>query len=155
MMQSTNVIVGGSSNTPGATLPVNSTGNRSGYSPASNTTGQSSAVPNPLNIYASYNYIFTLSSLSIDEVNNPKSTYRINEPSEIILRSGGSGNAKIPSEQESQLGITADLYIDDVEIYSIIGNNPNTKHSTVAVSLLLQATTTRGMLRQRIVGRKI
>lgn len=86
--------------------------------------------PNILNLYSSYNYIFTLSPLSNNEINYPLS-YRNKEPSGIILRSGGSGDLKITGEQENQLGITTDLYIDDVQILTLIGNNPDTKFTTV------------------------
>lgn len=84
---------------------------------------------NPLNVYSSYNYIFTLSPLSNNDINYPKSTYRINSPSGVILRSGGSGNLKITTEQEDMFGITTDLYIDNVEIMSIIAGNPDAKNS--------------------------
>ena len=87
-------------------------------------------LPNPLNLYASYNYIFTLSPLSNHEINFPESTYRINTPSGVILKSGGSGSKKITGDQEKSLGIATDLYIDDVEIKTLAGANSDTRFTT-------------------------
>lgn len=95
----------------------------------SSSSGSSGSVlPNPLNDYSSYNYIVTLSPLSNDDINYPDS-YRSSTPNQVVLKSGGSGSMKIPSEQESQMGIKADLYIEDLEILTLAGPNPNTKMS--------------------------
>ncbi|MAI84323.1 MAG: hypothetical protein CMM91_05250 [Rickettsiales bacterium] len=47
-------------------------------------------VPNALHQYASYNYIWTLSGLSEEEIRDPK-LYKTNPPHDIIARSGGIG----------------------------------------------------------------
>ena len=60
--------------------------------------------PNPLEPYASVNYIWTLSCLTVDELNRPDATYRRYGPKKIICRSGGSGSRKVKTATELALG---------------------------------------------------
>ena len=74
---------------------------------------------NALEPYASVNYIWTLSCLTVDELNRPDATYRRYGPKKIICRSGGSGAAKVKTASELALG-GVEFYIDDVEVLSLI-----------------------------------
>lgn len=68
--------------------------------------------PNPLESFVSYNYIFTLSALRIDEINYPEETYKTGTPGEyIILRSGGGK----PEQRISIPGIDRkfEFYVDN------------------------------------------
>jgi hypothetical protein len=47
-------------------------------------------LPNPLNAYATYDYILTLACLSKDEVNNPEATYMATGPQTIICKSANA-----------------------------------------------------------------
>ena len=92
-------------------------------------------IPNPLSSFASYNCIFTLGVLSNTELAHPDSTYRINGPGIVILRSGGTGSTgQVKTTIEKQVGITGEYYIDDVEIESLIAPSQATKQ-TNATSL--------------------
>ena len=94
-------------------------------------------MPNPLEQYASYNYIFTLGCLSDFELNFPDLTYRRRDPSVVILRSGGG-----PTPGSSTLYDTngkTEYFIDDVEIETIVAGNQNTR-STNATSLRFNVT---------------
>lgn len=83
--------------------------------------------PNDLEGFASYNYVFSLACLDDEEVNNPDSTYRVKEPRNLILRSGGSGSKKVKTLYEKNG--TTEFYIDNVEIETIIAPNPKTKQT--------------------------
>lgn len=87
---------------------------------------------NELERFASFNYIFTLACLDDEEINDPDSTYRIKQPKNIILRSGGTGQNKVKTIYEKNGAV--EYYIDDIEISSIIVPNPKTKQ-TNATSL--------------------
>ena len=47
-------------------------------------------LPNPLNAYASYDYIITLACLSVNEVTNPDSTYMAGAPLSIVCKSANA-----------------------------------------------------------------
>mgnify|MGYP001156613354 CR=1 FL=1 len=92
-------------------------------------------IKNPLSSFASYNCVFTLGVLSNTELAHPDSTYRLNGPEIVILRSGGTGSTgQVKTTIEKQAGITGEYYIDDVEVESIIAPSQNTKQ-TNATSL--------------------
>ena len=74
--------------------------------------------PNELEPNVSHNNIITLSMLTPEEVNNPKS-YRENGPKINILRSGG-GIEKPATAVEQAFGINTEFFIDDFEMQSII-----------------------------------
>ena len=83
---------------------------------------------NPLEKFATVNYVFTLSCLSVDELNRPDSTYKLRSPKNIICRSGGSGPIKTQTATERGKG-AVEFYIDDVEITSVITHSRGTKHA--------------------------
>lgn len=80
--------------------------------------------PNTLENFSSFNYIITLGCLTDDEVNNPDNTYRKNGPSQVILRSGGSGD-KVLTEYETEGA--CEFFIDDLVIKSVLTPNKTTR----------------------------
>ena len=56
-------------------------------------TGGGPPFPNELRDFASYNYIFTLGCLNNFEINFPDITYRVSDPSTVILKSGGGAGS--------------------------------------------------------------
>jgi hypothetical protein len=76
---------------------------------------------NILHQFASYNNIFTLSVLTVDEVNMPDETYRSGEPSLQILKSGGGlGKNKVTTIYEELIGGRLEYFIDNVNIEALI-----------------------------------
>ena len=84
--------------------------------------------PNALEPYATVNYIWTLSCLTVDELNRPDATYRKYGPRKIICRSGGSGSRKVKTASELALG-GVEFYIDDIEMTTVITHNKGTKQA--------------------------
>lgn len=74
-------------------------------------------IPNPLHKYNSFNSIFTLACLTVDEMNFP-AKLRVGSPKVTILRSGGSGFSKIPTIYDTNFdgGISSprEYFINDV-----------------------------------------
>ena len=94
---------------------------------ASGILGGGPPFPNELRNFASYNYVFTLGCLNNFEINFPDLTYRISDPATVILKSGGGAGDGAATVYENAGKV--EYYIDDVEIDTIIGFNPQTKHS--------------------------
>jgi hypothetical protein len=91
--------------------------------------------PNILNIFSSYTYIFTLSALPDNSINNPDSTYRAGIPQFIIAKSAaGSPDNRIETDYGK-----FDFFIDNVNIESIVGFDKNTGNSS-ATSLNFTVT---------------
>jgi len=106
---------------PGNILPPS--GPSSGY--RNFQPGQQPPWNNELEPYASYNTIFTLSVLSIEEYNNPDETYVASLPKNILVRSGGgAGPNKVKTAYEANGQV--EYYIDDVQIESIIAPGSTT-----------------------------
>ena len=57
--------------------------------------GGTGKLPNPLEQFASFNYIFTLGCLTERELSFPDQTYRRRDPEIVILRSGGGPTPRI------------------------------------------------------------
>lgn len=93
--------------------------------------------PNELRDFASYNYIFSFGCLNNFEINFPDITYRRSDPSMLVLRSGGG--AGDGARTYAERGGKTEYYIDDVEIQSIVGFNPNTGQSN-AVGIEFKVT---------------
>jgi hypothetical protein len=77
---------------------------------------------NELDVFASYNTIFSLFALTDDEINNPDATYRSQDPEITILRSGGGVNAPGGFGLEQYDG-KLEYFIEDVNIESLISPN--------------------------------
>jgi len=86
-------------------------------------------IPNPLDIFASFNYIITLAVLTTDEVNDPSGTYRKIVPENIILRSGG-GIENTPGIVGSNAWDgKIEYFIDNLSVESIISATEATRHT--------------------------
>jgi hypothetical protein len=109
---------------------------------------------NILHKYASYNAVFTLSALSFEEINNPGSIKNGTPIKNIIARSSGIGtidtaaleitgaagdfdkdifSVKVPpgTGEFMAVGSDLDLFIDGVEIDSVMGHNERSKNTNV------------------------
>ena len=84
------------------------------------------ALLNDLNVFASFNYIFTLYALTVDEVNN--NTYRREEPRICCLRAGGGRDISGGFGLEKYDG-KFDYFIDNVNIECLISASPINKQS--------------------------
>lgn len=81
-------------------------------------------IPNQLEKFANFNYIFTLGVLSPYELAYPDKTYRYNDPEVLVCKSGGgAGTKKVRTAFEQQGAV--EYFIDNVEIDTLI--SPNTK----------------------------
>lgn len=75
-------------------------------------------LPNILSYYTSYNYVFTLSVLSDDQINFPDQTYKKGEYGPLILRSaGGSPDKEIVETAYGKF----DFFLDDLTLDGIVG----------------------------------
>ena len=99
---------------------------RSGYEQSDDPEPRDSRgrIPNKLKQYSSFSTITTLASLSGAELADPDNTYRKNGPQTVVLRSGGTGTQQVRTSYERDLGITAEYFIDDIEIESILSPGP-------------------------------
>ena len=84
-------------------------------------------VPNPLHQYNSFNCIFTLACLTLEEINFP-ARLRQKSPQIIIVRSGGSGQSKFLTPYDldfnggtSNTRTAREYFIGDVNINTMIG----------------------------------
>ena len=96
-------------------------------------------LPNPLSVYASYNYIFTISVLDDDSYNFPDKSYLQGRTATgsalpIILRSG-SGD---PDNRINTIYGKFDFFVDDLVIESIIGweKNNNTNATNLSFRVI-------------------
>ena len=94
--------------------------------------GGAGKLPNPLEQFASFNYIFTLGCLSEDELAFPDQTYRRRDPGIVILRSGGGPTPGSATLHEA--GGKVEYFIDDVNIETIVAGNDGSR-STNATSI--------------------
>lgn len=90
--------------------------------------------PNMLHQFSSFNCIFTLSVLTVDEVNMPDETYRAQEPILQIFRSGGGAVNKVTTVYEDAIGKKLEYFIDNVTINGIMV--PNSKTRTTNATFL-------------------
>jgi hypothetical protein len=92
-------------------------------------SGISGPVPNILNNYSSFNYIFSLSVLDDTQINFPDETYRLGMIGPLILKSGsGSPNNRIPTAYKTLSNPSGiyEFFIENLQISSSIGFNPGT-----------------------------
>jgi hypothetical protein len=92
-------------------------------------SGLSGPVPNILNNYSSFNYIFSLSVLDDTQINFPDETYRLGMIGPLILKSGsGSPNNRIPTAYKTLSNPSGiyEFFIENLQISSSIGFNPGT-----------------------------
>lgn len=100
-----------------------------------NTSGTASQFPYPnvLSKYTSYSSVITLGVLDDNEIADPNGTYRRNGVKRVIVRSGGTGDQQIKTVYEEQLGITAEYFIDDLEIASTLVPNTATRQTNASI----------------------
>jgi len=92
------------------------------------TGGKKTPFPNELRDFASYNYVLGLGVLSPREVNFPDETYRIREPSIMILKSGGGlGDKKSTTIYEGNGKL--EYYMDELDVQSIISMGGKNKQT--------------------------
>ena len=89
---------------------------------------------NPLESYASVNHLWALGALSSDEINFPKTTYRINgiRDEHIVIRAGGLGDArdkKQKTEGELSRGVTTEYFIDNIDIKHVVAPDKRTRNT--------------------------
>lgn len=89
---------------------------------------------NPLESYASVNHLWALGALSSDEINFPKTTYRINgiRDEHIVIRAGGLGDArdkKQKTEGEISRGVTTEYFIDNIDIKHVVAPDKRTRNT--------------------------
>jgi len=89
-------------------------------SASSSSQGSGRFYNNVLSEYASYSCLITFGVLTDREVNDPANTYRQNGPERIIAKSAGSDSRQVPTLYEQELGITAEYFIDNLEITSVL-----------------------------------
>jgi len=87
---------------------------------------------NQLHKFNSFNTIFTLACLTIDEINNPYNL-RVKTPNKVILKNGGSSKSKFVTQYDRPLeggsAAAREFFISDAEIQTVIAPNPKTKHT--------------------------
>ena len=133
-----NSIVGNIANGIGNRIASEITGGIGGFLGAAfgsgfgSNFGGSGIAPNPLEQFASFNYIFTLGCLDNYELAFPDLTYRRKDPSIVVLRSGGGPTPG--SETAYETSGKTEYFIDDVEIETIVAGNPGSR-STNATSI--------------------
>ena len=82
-------------------------------------------IPNPLHDYESYNAVFTLAALTVEEVNFPNVLYN-RMPLHPIAHSSGKGKIEEVTFYK-QAGVNLEYFIDNVEIQSQVSPNPKIK----------------------------
>ena len=93
-------------------------------------------IVNVLEKYSSFNYLFTLSSLSADQLNFPETSYLTGDLGKVILSSGGRQPYNRVSTAYTTKANPAgqyDFYIDDVQVESLIAQTNTTKGSNSVV----------------------
>lgn len=85
-------------------------------------------IPNQLEKFASFNYIFTLGCLTPYELAYPDITYRQQDPSILILKSGGgAGSSKVTTAFENEGRL--EYFIDNVDIDVLVSPNSRSKQT--------------------------
>lgn len=88
-------------------------------------------IDNPLNKFASFNYIWSLFALSDSEVIDPANTYRVKDPKISILRSGGGVQTRGGAGFEN-LDNKYEFFIDNVHIDLQITPNQKIKQTNAS-----------------------
>lgn len=79
-------------------------------------------LPNVLNDYATYNYVFSLGCLSDQMVNFPDSTYKAGIEPQLILKSANGS----PDNRVATAYGKFDFFVDNCTVTSLIGNDKST-----------------------------
>lgn len=92
-------------------------------------------IENALSNYVSFNSIFTLSSLSPEQVNFPEDSYRSGRLGNIVLRSGGSGDLtpSLAAGTQDNFANQYEFFIEDLTYELLMTHNRKTKGSNATV----------------------
>lgn len=113
----------------------------------------SSILENKLSKLSSYNTLISLSSLSPQEINNPRETFHegIEDEKGLVIRSGGASTDKIQTAVEESLGINVEYFIDDLEIDAILSPGKKNKQSrATSVSFKVKEPYSAGLFLQTL-----
>lgn len=90
--------------------------------------------PNVLSSYASYDYILTLSAMSVKDVNFPDSTYKAGKALPIICKSAGSD----PTNRVKTAYGKFDFFMDNLKFETVIGphNAKSTNVTTIQFDII-------------------
>lgn len=91
-------------------------------------------IPNPLDSFISFNYLFTLSNLTPEDINFPETSYLTGNLGRIILSSGGRfSNNRVSTAYQPVDNPSGqyDFFIDNIEILSLIAPLMSTKGSNM------------------------
>ena len=84
-------------------------------------------IPNPLHDFQTYNAVFTLAALTIEEVNFPDVLYK-RMPQFPVAHSSGKGDLKEVTFYKD-LGLNLEYFIDEVEINAVVSPTQKNKHT--------------------------
>lgn len=87
---------------------------------------QRNYISNPLHDFQSYNAIFTMAALTLEEVNFPDLLYS-REPQFPVAQSAGKTGPEVTVYK--QAGLNLEYLVDDVEIQSIVSPSKKNKHT--------------------------
>lgn len=82
-------------------------------------------IDNPLNAFSSFNSIFTFGVAATSQLGSSQRQ----DPASIVIKSGGTTNQQVKTAAEQSLGITAEYFIEDVNIESIISPTSRTRQT--------------------------
>ncbi len=89
------------------------------------------ALPNPLESYASYNYVLSLSALNKNQINDPDGTYMSGGDTMLICKSGNAD----PTNRVNVDGFGKnDFFITNLELDSMIGFRDGKNTNVITVS---------------------
>ena len=84
-------------------------------------------VPNPLHDYASYNYVFTIAALTLEEVNFPEVLLKT-KPKYPVAQSSGKQGPEVLNYLKN-INLNLEYFVEDVEIESIVSPSKKNKHT--------------------------
>ena len=87
---------------------------------------QRNFISNPLHDFQSYNCIFTLAALTLEEVNFPDILYS-RDPKFPVAQSAGKTGPEVTVYK--QAGLNLEYFVDDVEIQAIVSPSKKNKHT--------------------------
>lgn len=83
-------------------------------------------VRNPLHDFQSYNVIFTVAALTLEEVNFPDVLYK-RAPLFPVAQSAGKTGPEVTFYKDA--GLNLEYFVDDVEINAVVGPSKKNKHT--------------------------
>ncbi len=84
-------------------------------------------IPNPLHDFQSYNAVFTIAALTIEEVNFPDVLYK-RMPQFPVAHSSGKGDLKEVTFYKD-IGVNLEYFVDEVDINAVVAPTQKNKHT--------------------------